>query len=141
MFGLRSAALALLAVVIAAAPGCSRKISDASVRTISTAEVASRVRPSGSGPTLIDVRAAAEFRDGHIPGAVNLRLSDVSADERDPLPASIAGRSSIIVYGRDPGDGLANAMAKRLLARGVKNVQLFEGGYSAWLASGGMPAR
>lgn len=128
-------------VVLALAPivaalwlvGCS-ELSDKVVERVGAEEVSRRLQEDTNGTLLlIDVRRPSEFRAGTIPGAVNLRLGDVAIDGREP---ALARYESFIVFGQNPGDATAMAMAKRLLTAKYSGVALFEAGVDGWVAAG-----
>jgi rhodanese-related sulfurtransferase len=111
--------------------GCSTKISDRAVARISTSDAGNR---HGRGQALfIDARPAPDFDRGHIAGAVNLRLGDLSYTQRDPR---LTGRSPLIVYGENPGSASALALAKRMLDLEYEGVEYFEPGYQGWRGAG-----
>ena len=67
-------------------------------------------------------------------GARNLRLGDLS-DERVIEP--LRGYDTLVVYGRNPGDPAAKAVAKTLLAeKKIGKVYLFPGGVDEWQSAG-----
>ena len=84
-----------------------------------------------AGVVILDVRTRAEFRSGHVPGAVNVphdelsgRLANLEAELDQP----------IVVYcksGRRAG--MASSV---LLAEGYTNVLHLTGDMSAWQANG-----
>jgi len=124
-------ALAVLAL-LAGAPqtGCAPRITDDVVTRIDSAEL--RRRLDRNDLTLIDARDAAEYSIGRIDGAVNIRLAEVGASAQN---VPFGRRRTIVVYGRNPGDGSALALSKRLISAGYKNVLYYAGGWDAW--SGG----
>ncbi|HPH84043.1 MAG TPA: rhodanese-like domain-containing protein [Ferruginibacter sp.] len=71
------------------------------------------------GARIIDVRSAAEFKEGHIPGAVNIPLERVG----NQLAALKATRKPIITCCRS---GSRSAMAKRIL--GAQGLEVYNGG-------------
>ena len=78
-----------------------------------------------AGARLLDVRTAAEFAEGHLPGAVNIPLDriEASASElgKDPKP--------IVVY---CASGMRSAQAKRILvSAGLSKVHDL-GGINRW---------
>lgn len=131
----RFAIIALLLMGTAAAtalPGCAGSVSDKSVRRIDPMAAA---RAAESRAAFIDVRPAEDFAKGHIPGALNIRLTDIPEDKPHP---DLRSKGRIIVYGQNPGTAVATAVAKRLIAsRQYGTVELFEGGFDAWRAAGG----
>lgn len=80
------------------------------------------------GATLVDVREPAEFRDGHIPGAVNIPMGQLSArlDEID--------RSRPVCVVCASGNRSA-AMTEVLTAAGYDAANVV-GGTRAWIESG-----
>lgn len=93
--------------------------------------------------------AEAEFRAGHIPGAIRFDI-DVVRDEASPLPhmlpsteafasrmrqMGIGDGMTVVVY---DGMGLFSAPRVRwtLKAFGVRDVAILEGGFPAWVAGG-----
>jgi rhodanese-related sulfurtransferase len=104
--------------------------------TITPTELQAR-RESGDAPVVIDVRSAAEFATGHIPGAVNIpfdevagRISEVEAPNGVALYCMVGPRARM-------GEAA-------LLASGYESVLHIEGGLAAWKADGlpveGLPA-
>lgn len=80
------------------------------------------------GDALIDVREPTEYRDGHIPGAVNIPMSQLTArlDEIDrDRPVYVVCASG----------NRSSAMTDVLVAAGYDAVNV-EGGTSAWIRSG-----
>jgi rhodanese-related sulfurtransferase len=86
---------------------------------------------SGSADLLVlDVRTAAEFEQGHVPGAVN-----ISHDQLESRLAELEGSrdSEIVVYCRS---GRRSDMALDMLARaGFKHLYHLEGDYAGWTAA------
>lgn len=79
-------------------------------------------------PLLLDVRSRAEYRAGHIAGAVNLPFWTL-AFRRPPRPAG-----PIVVY---CGHGPRARIARLLLRlRGVVSVRLLEGHMTGWRRAG-----
>ncbi len=124
----------LLALLVAALmlPACRASISDKSIKRI---DVANAARAADGKAAFVDVRPAEEFAEGHIPGALNIRLADIPEDGMVP---ALRSKGRIIVYGQNPGSSVAMAFVKQLLAsRHYDRVEWFEGGYDAWRAAGG----
>ncbi|GAB6986464.1 rhodanese-like domain-containing protein [Nocardioides pyridinolyticus] len=80
------------------------------------------------GGVLVDVREPAEYRDGHVPGAVNIPMSQLTARlgelERDRA-----------VYVVCASGNRSSAMTDVLTAAGYEAANV-AGGTSAWLRSG-----
>lgn len=93
----------------------------------------------GTGPALIDVRAAASraLDDRVIPGAIGIELKRLPGD----LGALADGRE-IVVFCDCPGDTSAIAAARVLIAAGLPHVRVLAGGLDAWAAAeAAAPAR
>jgi rhodanese-related sulfurtransferase len=79
--------------------------------------------------TVVDVRLPEDFREGHVPGAINLpqgrwhTLDGLSTDR------------TAVLYGYTPTCQLATAAAVELAARGIPVVEM-QGGFDTWNAYG-----
>ena len=83
-----------------------------------------------AAPYLIDVRTAAEYDEGHIPGAVNIPLRTL-ADNLDQIPTD----ENVVVYcASGHRAGMATSILRSL---GYDNVKAFPGGWNAWSAAEG----
>ncbi|VWB35841.1 ArsR/SmtB family transcription factor [Burkholderia lata] len=80
--------------------------------------------------TLLDVRPHDEFVQGHLPGALNIPLSELDARVSE-LPAG----TEIVAYCRGPYCVFAVEAVAALRARGFKAVRL-EDGFPEWKAAG-----
>ncbi len=81
------------------------------------------------GVTVIDVRAASEWNEGHLPQATHGFLGDLVA-----LTADLAPDTPIAVHCQ--GGGRSAIAASLLQAHGFTNVANVTGGYRAWEAQG-----
>ena len=80
------------------------------------------------GAFLIDVREPSEYDEGHIPGAVNIPIREITK-HLDAIPMD----QSVIVYCKS---GYRAAMATAALqSLGYDNVKAFGGSYNAWTAA------
>ena len=102
---------------------------------MSAAEVMTKTADKPKGVLVMDTRPEDAFAAGHIPGARNLRLRDISGERRDPRLESY---KTIIVYADNPGSASAIAMTKRLLSLDYTDVRLMEEGFEGW-SSRGLP--
>ena len=75
--------------------------------------------------TIIDVRAAEDFAQGHIPGAINL------PKERWSTPAGLRSDTTNVVYCYSEVCHLAAAAAKGFAEQGFPVMEL-EGGFEEW---------
>ncbi len=90
-------------------------------------------RPSRDA-LLIDVRAATEFAEGHLDGALNVPVATLAA-----TASSFPADASIFVHCQA---GARSAMAAAVLeAQGRNNVTDLTGGFGAWVKSGGAVVR
>lgn len=124
---------------------------------IDAAELA-RLLASDVPPVVLDVRwrldrpdGSADYRAGHIPGAVYVGLDDelaahgVPADGRHPLPSAAAFEASVRRWGIDDGDtvvvyddwlGFGGARAWWMLTDAGIDARVLDGGLRAWRAAG-----
>jgi rhodanese-related sulfurtransferase len=118
--------------------GCQQSTTDKSIRVVSVSEVRRLMAEGEKSPqrvVLVDPRAVEDFEAGHIPGARNVRLSEVPSAQSPRKPLS--GFETIVVYGENPGSASARAMTKRLLGNGYESVKFLAGGLEEWEAQGG----
>lgn len=84
----------------------------------------------GERMTIIDLRNAFEWREGHIPDSLIL-----SEDELDTfVPSLLEGQ--VILYCSCPNDVSSAAIAVRLKRKGVKLIRPLEGGFPNWMGLG-----
>ena len=77
---------------------------------------------------IVDVREPHEFRNGHIPGAVNYPLSQFNPD-------SISKGKPVVLICQ--AGGRSATALRRALAAGREDVRHYAGGMSGWRAHGG----
>lgn len=87
----------------------------------------------------IDTRKPERFAEGHLPGARNIRGTNIKLEYG--LDPTLEKYDNLIVYGENPGSAGARAMAKRLIQAGYntmlkKRVKLFLGGWVEWDTTG-----
>ena len=101
---------------------------------IPDAPTARRLQAAGQ-VTFVDARSVADYREGHVPGAVSLPIGDFDRlieDFRrrfgrdDPIATYCSGRSC-----QD-----SHILAQRLFEEGYTNVSVFIDGYPGWTAEG-----
>jgi rhodanese-related sulfurtransferase len=117
---------------------CETKTSDKEIRLLSVGEAKvfwDRARQGKGTPAVfLDPRPTRYFDAAHIPGAWHVELHQAPLDrKRDPR---LEAHSMIIVYGDHPGDVVAKAMTKRLLALEYPVVRWFAGGMKEWTERG-----
>jgi hydroxyacylglutathione hydrolase len=99
------------------------------VERIDPAELARRIE-SDQAPLVLDVRGAAEFASGHIPGSLNIPYAEL-ADRLDQLPAE---RHIAAVCSGGKRSGLAVSILQRA---GLENVvHVGDGGIGTWKRQG-----
>jgi len=88
------------------------------------------------GAFLLDVRSPGEFRSGHVEGAINLPLEQVTGGA---VKALMAGREEATVLLLCASGGRARTAAKRLQGAGIRTT-VVAGGTNACMAAG-LPMR
>lgn len=96
--------------------------------TLTRTELSDRM--AAGDVVVLDVRPEAEFRSGHIAGAVSIPVKELTGRLRD-LPN---GRT-IVAYCRGPYCVFADEAVRTLLRRGIPAVRV-EDGYPEWAAAG-----
>lgn len=87
-------------------------------------------RLQGGTVTLLDVRPADEFADGHLPGAINAPLGELNA-----ALAKLPRDHAVVAYCRGPYCVLSYEAVAALRAKGLEAYRLEEG-YPEWKAAG-----
>lgn len=96
---------------------------------ITQTELLERLEKKDPGLVVLDVRTAAEFAAGHVPGARNVS-HDLLASRIEELAA--ARDKQVVLYCRS---GRRSLLAEDILRKaGFKNIALLEGDYLAWEA-------
>lgn len=99
---------------------------------------------SATNEVIIDVRSAALYSAGHIPGAINLPNSalnngsntlDGATAVTALSAAGVSNTAKIIVYGAEV-DGNAGWVFWALEYLGATDVHILDGGYTKWVADG-----
>ncbi|MDD8012325.1 MAG: rhodanese-like domain-containing protein [Acidobacteriota bacterium] len=87
------------------------------------------------GTLLLDARASAAFRLGHIPGALSLPLGEFAASFA-MLEPQLRQADLLVVYcsGSTCSDSLN--LAGMLRAKGMKSIYLYKGGMEDWSGNG-----
>ena len=85
---------------------------------------------------LIDVRSPAEYRAGHVSGAVSIPIDELSAEKvRAQLGDTVKDDEQSLFITCHSGIRAQQA-AEWLKDAGIENVHLLEGGTEAWMRSG-----
>jgi thiosulfate/3-mercaptopyruvate sulfurtransferase len=108
-------------------------------------EPAALAKANAGDQVILDVRSAAAYRAGHIPGAISVEAATLSkAFSTDEDPESWARRlgqlgmdakKDIVVYGDDWREAARIWFILRYW--GVENAKLLNGGWAAWKAADG----
>ena len=102
------------------------------VRQMTAAELADQI--ASGDVNVVDVRGAAEWEAGHLPGVPNIPVGYL-AERLTELPA---GRPLVV---HCQGGARSAIAASVLQAHGVPSVLNLTGGYQEWIASGGVVER
>jgi hydroxyacylglutathione hydrolase len=78
---------------------------------------------------VLDVRGEGEWREGHVPGSINLPLGDLQNSS-----ATLPRHRLLLVHCQS--GGRAAIAASLLRARGFEHVALFPGGFAEWSSRG-----
>lgn len=100
-------------------------------QTIDTAHLRAELAENPDN-LVVDVRTPAEFRAGHIPGAINLPLDQVDAHLRRIV--SDAGGHMVLVC---QSGNRACQVFDSLTEAGLDAVEVLDGGMGSWVAAGG----
>ncbi len=94
----------------------------------------------GDRPAVLDVRTAAEYRAGHIPGAQLFPVSELRPDEVTRRFKRAAPGNRETIYITCQSGTRARKAAERLQLAGFTNLALVEGGTLGW-EKAGLPVR
>jgi rhodanese-related sulfurtransferase len=90
-----------------------------------------RLLKEDSTVVLIDARTAEEFAGAHVPGAINVPITDLA--EYTQRPRNAAQECVITMCG---STGRGEKAASILRAHGMANIQVMKGGLKAWREAG-----
>ena len=106
-------------------------------KTAATHKIAATHRPAGlrallaaDVPLVVDVRERSEFGGGHIPGALNIPLSQVAA-----RAAELAAHKRPVVL-VCLSDMRSRRAAAQLSQAGLQDLAILQGGTAAWVREG-----
>jgi rhodanese-related sulfurtransferase len=124
------AALAVVTPLTAAFAGgeqCENCSADQkAIRQVSIQEVRAIAQGKVKG-ILADSRTAADYKAGHIPGAISLPV-DETWDGRLPKDRT----ALVVFYCGSEQCGLSHVAAERAVEKGFKKVAIFKGGWRGW---------
>jgi rhodanese-related sulfurtransferase len=86
----------------------------------------------------IDARDAGTFEAGHVPGAIHIDAERLDVDEAhgQAMLNAVPRQHAVVVYCSGGNCDLSMRLGRNLIARGFRNVLVFEGGWSEWVAEG-----
>ena len=105
--------------------GCAAPAAPASYRQVSMNEAIDLMNKK-SGYIILDVRTPEEFKDKHIPNAINIPNENIGGEEISRLPDK---DQLILVYCRS--GNRSKQAAEKLVALGYTNIVEF-GGINSW---------
>ena len=92
-------------------------------------------RGSAAGAVFVDARKEAEFREGHVPGALSAPAAQ--AEKAIPQALKVLARDRVLVVYCEGGDCQSSLLlAKRLSREGFKDIRVYSGGWAGWTAAG-----
>lgn len=121
--------------------GCTQNINDTNVEdeSVTLTQLQEYIKSDKKTTLLIDSRMASLYNAGHIPGAVNMSVTQINpggAGGEKATDPRLAKYDALIVYGANPGSINSMALAKRLLEAGYKDVRYYPDGFDGWKAAG-----
>lgn len=124
--GLRTAALSLVVIAIAACAGDDVAVTSATIAP-------DAVDLADANLVVLDVRTDGEFSDGHIEGAVHIPIA--SDDFGEQIASLDKSKSYVVHCAVNPPGGRADRAIDKLREAGFSQVQSLDGGYRGWVAS------
>jgi len=100
------------------------------IKKINISDLAGDLSAGAELVQFVDVRSQESFGKGHIPGALNILLSDLEKNQDKISPVK-----KVVVYGN--GEDEASRVAITLFDLNFFNVYVLEGGIEAWSGAGG----
>jgi len=122
--------LALVSALVSGLVACKGAASGAKPQTMQATDLL-EVIGTDAAPLILDVRSAAEYAEGHIPGAVNLPHDQMKARAEE---IGTHRDQEIVLYCRS---GRRSAIAAQTLAaEGFTRLRLLEGDMPGWEGAG-----
>ena len=84
---------------------------------------------------ILDARDAAEYAEGHIPGAINIPYDRIP-EYFDILNSQVPMDAHVVVYCRSLTCDFSDQLATELKIIGYQNVSVFSGGWDEWTTAG-----
>lgn len=102
------------------------------METITRRELQGRINRDGL--EVVEVLGSSEYREAHLPGAVNVPLS---AEFDEAIKQMIPDETTpVVVYCKDEDCDASTRAAQRMQELGYADVKEFVGGKTAWKAAG-----
>lgn len=102
------------------------------IRLISLEELREAI---SGGKTVIDARTAAEYEEGHIPGAILLDYYELGRYLSEVVPL-LSYEEDIVVYCAGPLCEDSEMLARELYTLGYKRMMVYKGGIEGWQEAG-----
>lgn len=118
--------LSLCLVILAVAAGCTQGQNKKALEPQAFAE---KIK-SSAGATVIDVRTAEEFSEGHLAGAMNF---DWNGGHFEHLVMNLDKSKAVLVYCTK--GGRSASAAQKMRSMGFKEVIELDGGLDEWQAA------
>ena len=93
-------------------------------------ELERRIRKAFPAWCALDVRSAADYAAGHLPGSLSVSIADLS----NGLPEGTDPGTEFFVIGMGPGDERVRPMSEALRRQGAHRVVELAGGIAEWKA-------
>ena len=122
----------MMMLAAAVTVGCAQSGNNDAFVTIEVDGFHHTLENSGDDCVLVDVRTPAEFKEGHLKGAINIDVKDSINFMKKALEV-LPKEKTVMVYCRS---GHRSAMAAGKLAAKGYMVFNLEGGYKAWTEAG-----
>jgi rhodanese-related sulfurtransferase len=101
------------------------------IKDISAAELKKWIE-TGKDFILIDARDPEDYKEGHIPGAVSLMLSQIEENGGKKLEKG----KDIVIYSKDINCPASGLVSKKLDGLGYLSVYNYDPSYADWISKG-----
>ncbi len=87
------------------------------------------------GVVIVDARAPEEYGAGHLPGAVNIPVENLT-EYYDKLTAMVPLDATVVCYCRSVTCDQSENLAREMRIMGYKHVMVYKGGWEEWSQAG-----
>lgn len=94
--------------------------------------IGAKIRFDHKSSIFLDARKFDEYKEGHIPGAIDFFADEFDKFAPQVLPQLPDKNQEIIAYCHGSGCELSILLAKKLVEQGYTNVKVFFGGWPQW---------